>query len=92
MTLFEVEELTRYWVDHPPLHLTIAAYLGVGKARSRQTASSTGRGSSGTAHGGDGRHLLAELGPSFVMGDVHAGLHSVVLDFAELRRRGARTD
>jgi hypothetical protein len=29
MTLLEVEELTRYWIDHPPPHLLIAAYLGL---------------------------------------------------------------
>ena len=28
MTLLDVEELTRYWIDHPPLHLMVAAYLG----------------------------------------------------------------
>jgi len=31
--------------------------------------------------------LLAELGPGFGPGDVHAGLTPVVLDFTELRRR-----
>ncbi len=31
MTLLEVEELTRYWIEHPPLHLMVAAHLGLGK-------------------------------------------------------------
>jgi hypothetical protein len=30
MTLFDVEELTLYWADHPPTHLMVAAYLGIG--------------------------------------------------------------
>ena len=31
MTLFQVDELTSYWTRYPPLHLLIAAYLGVGR-------------------------------------------------------------
>jgi hypothetical protein len=46
------------------------------------------RGPSGntSARGPEVVHLLAELGPSFARGDVHAGLNPVVLDFNELRR------
>jgi hypothetical protein len=29
MTVFDVEELHRYWQKHPPLHLMLAAFLGV---------------------------------------------------------------
>jgi hypothetical protein len=93
MTLLEVEELTRYWIDHPPLHLMVAAYLGLGRDKGRRTASgpsvakSRGRG----AHA-DVDNLLAELGPSFATGDVHADLAPVVLDFAELRRRTKSAD
>lgn len=87
MTLLEIEELTRYWVDHPPLHLMVAAYLGVGSGKGRQArpgpVAATGRGN-GTKP--DVETLLAELGPSFAGADVHAGLAPVVLDFAELKR------
>ena len=31
MTLFDFEELTKYWAEHPPLHIMVAAYLGAGK-------------------------------------------------------------
>jgi len=87
MTLLDVEELTRYWVDHPPLHLMVAAYLGVGKGdgrrvRARLLAAAPLENSANPEVGA----LLAELGPSFTGGDVHAGLAPVLLDFAELRR------
>lgn len=87
MTLLDVEELSRYWVDHPPLHLMVAAYLGVGKGNGRRARPGP---VAATASGGDANTdvgaLLAELGPSFAGADVHAGLAPVVLDFAELRR------
>jgi hypothetical protein len=84
MTLLDVEELTRYWINHPPLHLMVAAYLGVGKR--------TRFGSLASAPPAIGRNLdigaaLAELGSGFAGGDVHLGLAPVVLDFAELKRR-----
>ncbi len=45
MTLFQIEELTSYWAQHPPLHLLVAAYLGVGKNRHpQQSPTSMGRG------------------------------------------------
>ena len=38
MTLFDFEELTAYWVEHPPVHILVGAYLGVGKhQRKRDT-------------------------------------------------------
>ncbi len=84
MTLFDFEELTRYWAEHPPLHILVGAYLGAGKHR-RQTASGPAR--SRSAAGSNLDAVLAELGPGFGAGDVHAGLGPVVLDVAELRRR-----
>jgi len=86
MTLFDVEELTRYWTEHPPLHLTIAAYLGAG--RQRRPARSAGPATPVISPGNrDVGQLLAELGPGFAGGDVHRGLSEVVLNFAELRQR-----
>ncbi|MGH7029139.1 MAG: hypothetical protein ACREEZ_01805 [Stellaceae bacterium] len=87
MTLLDVEELTRYWVDHPPLHLMVAAYLGVGKGdrrrvRVRPPTAAPFENGANPAVGA----LLTELGPSFTGGDVHAGLAPVLLDFADLRR------
>ncbi|HEY1257780.1 MAG TPA: hypothetical protein VGF34_00915 [Stellaceae bacterium] len=81
MTLLEVEELIGYWTEHPPLHITVAAYLGFDRAGrlSRQIRAASPR-------NGDPASLLAELGPGFGSGDVHAGLASVVLDFAALKR------
>jgi hypothetical protein len=90
MTLFDLEELTTYWVEHPPVHILVGAYLGVGKhqrKRIRPAGSSPGR-----VTGSDLQTLLAELGPEFGAGDVHAGLPGVVLDFAELRRRAQSGD
>jgi hypothetical protein len=81
MTLFDFEELTAYWVEHPPVHILVGAYLSVGKHQ-RKRAPSTG-----SNPGSDIQALLAELGPGFGAADVHAGLPGVVLDFAELRRR-----
>jgi hypothetical protein len=87
MTLLDVEELTRYWINHPPLHLMVAAYLGVGK-RTRFGSPAPAP----PAKGGDldiGA-VLAELGSGFAGGDIHLGLAPVVLDFAELKRRGTQ--
>lgn len=84
MTLLDVEELTRYWINHPSLHLMVAAYLGVGKR--------TRFGSLAPAPPAMGGNLdigavLAELGSGFAGGDVHLGLAPVVPDFDELKRR-----
>jgi hypothetical protein len=87
MTLFEFEELTRYWIDHPPPHLMIAAYLGIGKQRVRRAGAPQGPAGEASPMGADIGHLLTELGPSFAQGEVHAGMGPVVLDFSELRRR-----
>jgi hypothetical protein len=38
MTLPEYYRLCRYWRAHPPLHLMVAAYLGIKPAVSRKTA------------------------------------------------------
>jgi hypothetical protein len=87
MTLFEVEELTRYWIDHPPPHLVISAYLGVGRPRSPRPIWPRPQAAATPKRNGSVEQLLAELGPAFMTGDVHAGLGSVVLDFAELQRK-----
>jgi len=85
MTLFDLEELTGYWADHPPLHILVAAYLGVGKHRRQRKPSVPA--SQRPAADPDLTALLTELGPGFGASDVHAGLGPVVLDFSELRRR-----
>jgi len=85
MTLFQVEELTSYWARHPPLHLLVAAYLGVGKDRRTQMPPASFEREQ-RPHP-DAGSVLARLGPGFSAGDVHAGLTPAVLDFAELRRR-----
>lgn len=82
MTLLEVEELTKYWTDHPPLHIAVAAYLGIRHPHTQ------GRRAPGAAPTGPrSASLLAELGPGFSAGDVHAGLPAVALDAAALRAR-----
>jgi hypothetical protein len=79
MTLFDVEELTQYWMDHPPTHLMIAAHLGAGNGRrSSYTGICSGRGGI--------QQVLTELGPAFTSGDVHVGLRPAVLDFSKLRQ------
>jgi len=35
MTLPDFYELCEYWRDHPPTHLMVAAYLGVGKTAAK---------------------------------------------------------
>lgn len=87
MTLFDVEELACYWIDNPPPHLMIAAYLGIGKKRPKRTSVLSETAAGMSASSGEIGHILAELGPSFASGDVHAGMGPVVLDFGELRRR-----
>lgn len=98
MTLFEIEELTRYWIEHPPLHLTFAAYLGLGKDSGRRTSSKLVADDpliSGLLASGAKSQvgaILAELGPRIAAGDVHAGFAPVVLDFAELKRTRRPTE
>lgn len=87
MTLLDVEELASYWIDNPPSHLMIAAYLGIGKKRSKRASVLPETAAGMSASSGEVGHILAELGPSFASGDVHAGMSPVVLDFGELRRR-----
>jgi hypothetical protein len=84
MTLFQIEELTRYWAQHPPLHLLVAAYLGL-RNDERRSVSREPAGP-GKPSDSDVRSVLAQLGPGFAVQDVHAGLSPVILDFAELRR------
>ena len=36
MTLLDYAELCEYWAKHPPTHLMVAAYLGVGKESTEQ--------------------------------------------------------
>jgi hypothetical protein len=90
MTLFQVEELTSYWTRHPPLHLLVAAYLGVGKDSRPQMPPSPFDGEQRPQS--DAGSMLARLGPGFSAGDVHAGLTPAVLDFAELHRRSGFID
>jgi hypothetical protein len=88
MTLFDLEELTSYWVEHPPVHILLGAYLGAGRHQRRKVAPSA----FAPVHAPpDLQQLLAELGPGFGTGDVHAGLPKATLDFAELRRRAEST-
>ena len=90
MTLFQIEELTSYWAQHPPVHLLVAAYLGVGKnTNARMPSTSMGRRQQPTPDSGS---LLAQLGPGFGAGEVNAGLSPVILDFAELRVRSEIPD
>lgn len=37
MTLLDVEELSTYWTKHPPVHVLVAAYLGVGVEKKKST-------------------------------------------------------
>jgi hypothetical protein len=90
MTLFQVEELTSYWAQHPPLHLLVAAYLGVDRHKhGSKSLTFTGREQRSSS---DARSALAQLGSEFGAGDVHAGLPPVILDFSELCRRGQPQD
>ena len=90
MTLFDFEELTAYWVEHPPVHILVGAYLGVGKHRRKPVLPAGSR--PGRSPSSDLPTILAELGHGFGACDVHAGLPGVVLDFSELRRRVRSSD
>lgn len=85
MTLFQVEELTAYWAEHPPVHLLVAAYLGISKEQhQRKPPAWITQGSSADS---DLTAVLAQLGVGFGPADIHTGLAPVVLDFTELQRR-----
>jgi hypothetical protein len=86
MTLLDVEELAAYWAEHPPVHILIAAYLGLSSQKWTRMSAKTISGL-GDRTDVDASSVLAELGPGFGSGDVHVGLTSVELDFAELRRK-----
>lgn len=82
MTLFEFEELTRYWAVNPPLHLLLGNLIGPRRTRSTSPADTTARAAGSTV-----ADLLGKLGPGLASGDVHAGLPPATLDFAKLRQR-----
>ena len=85
MTLLDFEELTAYWVEHPPVHILAAAYFGLGsKSMSGHRASDVARKTNP-----DFDAIVAGLGPGFSSRDVHAELGTAELDFAELRRKAA---
>jgi hypothetical protein len=89
MTLHDFEELTAYWAEHP-VHILVAAYLGLTKQkRLRRPSGTSGAATawSDSQAGLDVDSILAELGPGFASGNLHTGLGPVVLDFAELRRK-----
>jgi hypothetical protein len=90
MTLLDFEELMAYWVEHPPVHILVGAYFGVGNHQRKPIPSAGSR--PGHAPSSDLPTILAELGPGFGARDVHAGLPGVVLDFSELRRRVGSSD
>jgi hypothetical protein len=93
MTLLDFEELTAYWAEHPPLHVLVAAYLGLGKEKpTRMPPAPSGASVFSQQEGADASSLVAELGPGFGSQHVHAGLAPVVLEFAELRRRASAAD
>ena len=87
MTLFEVEELTHYWVVHPPLHLLVANWIGAKRPRNTPQMDLV----KGIA-GAEVTDLLTGLGPGFASGDVHDGLPRATLDFNELRGRAKPSD
>ena len=91
MTLFQVEELTAYWAHRPPVHLLVAAYLGLGKGK-RLPETPPVSPDNGDARSAHSASLLTRLGPGFAGGDVHAGLPPAVLDFAELQGRATSTE
>ena len=71
----------------PNTKLMVAAYLGLGNGNaSRARAKIVADDSVATGAKSDVGAVLAELGPRFAGGDVHAGLAPVVLDFTELKR------
>jgi hypothetical protein len=80
MTLLDFEELTAYWVEHPPVHILVAAYLGLGPKNMSDYRASGSRNC-------DLDQILAGLGPGFSSQDVHAELGPVELDFEELRSK-----
>jgi len=87
MTMFQVEELMSYWLRHPPVHLLLAAQIGVERERDRPMLSNPVEARRGSDE--DAASMLAGIGPGFGIGDVHAGLPPAILDFAELARRTA---
>jgi hypothetical protein len=91
MTLLDFEELTAYWAEHPPVHILVAAYLGLGKQKqTRLPSRMSGEASSGYGNRTDSDvgSILAELGPGFASGNVHADLApaSSTLRYCEANR------
>jgi hypothetical protein len=80
MTLLDVAELMAYWAEHPPVHVLLGSFLGIG------------RGNEMLKPAARPQEILARLGPGFHAGDVHAGLDAAVLDFATLRQRSWTTE
>lgn len=85
MTLLDYEELCGYWADHPPVHLSVAAYLGIGRRRGHsgppaRAASSHPPSSSPPSINSGLRELLGSQG--FAKGNLHDGCaEAVIFDF-----------
>lgn len=100
MTLIDYEELCAYWANYPPVHLSVAAYLGIGRRPSSRphgatrgqpraaAAPSTNSGPPSTNSGL--RELLGASG--FARGNLHDGCaEAVIFDFdAMVARAKAR--
>jgi hypothetical protein len=79
MTLPEVGELCGYWADHPPVHLMLAGALSIeprGRPADRDRPGAPSR---------EIEAFLAELGPGLAIGEIDAGMPSVLLDFEQLK-------
>jgi hypothetical protein len=80
MTIFQVEEIFAYHAEHPPVHLMVAAYLGVKPSTRSERNSSKNGVDEFDANQAAGFLMAAGFG----MGNVHAGLGTPTFDVDEL--------
>lgn len=96
MTLLEFEELLGYWAGHPPVHVMVAAYLGVKPQTSPAfppgaALAPAAQPAEKRSAAGDVSRMMAQLtAAGFVTGYVYEGCEgAAVFDFAELKARAA---
>jgi hypothetical protein len=78
MTLVDYEELCAYWAEHPPVHLMVAAYLGVGEDKPQAVRPAAAPPSQ--------VNTLPLMGVHHVR-DYYHGLGAPILDFEELKKQ-----
>jgi len=83
MTLWQVRELSDYWIKHPPTHALLAAFVGFGASASAPASLPA----SDSVPEAPAQPFNPAAVPGLVMGDVFADLPPPIFDIEELMKQ-----